>query len=132
MELEDLRDAMSELSYDDVEFFAHLTEKENGNSICDNGLCIDDNKLSSCVNPILDSFYEDPNHYIDFELGSPQTRAKEIMVLIGCEKDSENRLIRKNNKLIINIHFKTRQFRTCHHVLFFIDKIRLYVIPILT
>ena len=97
MELEDLRDAMSELSYDEVEFFAHLTERENGNSICENGLFIDDNKLSSCVNPVLESFYEDPEHYIDYELGSPQTRAKEIMVLIGCQVGEEKSLIRKNN-----------------------------------
>lgn len=97
MELEDLRDAMSELACDDVEFFAHLTERKNGYSICENGLYIDDNKLSSCVNPILDSFYEDPEHYIDYELGNPQTRGKEIMVLVGCEKDCENRLIRKNS-----------------------------------
>lgn len=53
MELEELRDAMSELSYDDIEFFAHLTERANGHSICENGLYIDDNKLSSCVNPVL-------------------------------------------------------------------------------
>ena len=97
MELEDLRDAMSELSYDEVEFFAHLTERENGNSICENGLFIDDNKLSSCVNPVLESFYEDPEHYIDYELGSPQTRAKEIMILIGCQVGEEKSLIRKNN-----------------------------------
>ena len=97
MELEDLRDAMSELSYDEVEFFAHLTERENGNSICENGLFIDDNKLSSCVNPVLESFYEDPEHYIDYELGSTQTRAKEIMVLIGCQVGEEKSLIRKNN-----------------------------------
>lgn len=97
MELEDLRDAMSELSYDEVEFFAHLTERENGNSICENGLFIDDNKLSSCVNPVLESFYEDPEHYIDYELGSPQTRAKEIMVLIGCQVGEEKSLIRKSN-----------------------------------
>lgn len=97
MELEDLRDVMSELACEDVEFFAHLTERENGHSICENGLYIDDNKLSSCVNPILDSFYEDPEHYIDYELGNPQTRGKEIMVLVGCEKDCENRLIRKNS-----------------------------------
>ena len=31
------------------------------------------------------------------ELGNPQTRAKEIMVLIGCERDEESRLIKKNN-----------------------------------
>lgn len=97
MELEELRDAMSELSYDDIEFFVHLTERENGHSICENGLYIDDNKLSSCVNPVLDSFYDDPEHYVDFELGNPQTRAKEIMVLIGCERDEESRLIKKNN-----------------------------------
>ena len=97
MELEDLRDAMSELSYDDIEFFAHLTERNNGNSICEDGLYIDDDKLSSCVNPILESFYEDPDHYVDFELGNPQTRAKEIMFLIGCEVGDENRLIKKNS-----------------------------------
>lgn len=97
MELEDLRDAMSELLMDDVEFYAHLTERENGHSICENGLYTDDNKLSSCANPILDSFYEDPSHYIDYELGNPQTRAKEIMILIACQKDEGNRLLRKNN-----------------------------------
>lgn len=96
MELEELRDAMSELSYDDFEFFAHLTEKENGHSIFENGLYIDDNKLSSCVLPILDSFYDDPEHFIDYELGSPQTRKKEIMILIGCERGARNRLIKKN------------------------------------
>lgn len=97
MELEDLRDAMSELSYDEIEFFAHLTERSNGNSICDNGLYVEDNKLSSCVNPILESFYEDPEHYLDYELGNPQTRGKEIMVLIGCQSGDEDRLIRRDN-----------------------------------
>lgn len=97
MELEDLRDAMSELSYDEVEFFAHLTERDNGNSICEKGLFLDNDKLSSCVNPILESFYEDPEHYIDYELGNPQTRAKEIMVLIGCQVGEEKNLIRKSN-----------------------------------
>ena len=40
MELEELRDAMSELSYDDIEFFAHLTERANGHSICENGFIL--------------------------------------------------------------------------------------------
>ena len=96
MDLDELRDAMNELMYDDVEFFAHLTERENGNSICENGLFIDENKLSSCVNPIKSSFYDDPEHYVDYELGNPQTRAKEIMVLIGCQNGEEDKLIKKN------------------------------------
>lgn len=97
MELDELRDAMEELSYDEVEFFAHLTERDKESSIFEKGLYIDDNKLSSCANKVTDSFYEDAEHFIDYELGSPQTRDKEIMILIACQKDSEESLIERND-----------------------------------
>ena len=97
MELDELRDAMEELSYDDVEFFAHLTERDKESSIFEKGLYIDDNKISSCANKVTDSFYEDPEHFIDYELGSPQTRGKEIMILIASQKDDESSLIERND-----------------------------------
>ena len=97
MELDELRDAMEELSYDDVEFFAHLTERDKESSIFEKGLYIDDNKISSCANKVTDSFYEDPEHFIDYELGSPQTRGKEIMILIASQKDDERSLIERND-----------------------------------
>ena len=94
---------MKELSYDDVEFFAHLTERDKESSIFEKGLYIDDNKISSCANKVTDSFYEDPEHFIDYELGSPQTRGKEIMILIASQKDDERSLIERNDDGIYNL-----------------------------
>lgn len=85
MELDELRDTMYtyEFGDDDVEFYFHLTQRENGNAIMENGLYLPCEKLSSGAIKIEASFYEDPDYYIDNELGNPQTRRKEIMVIIG-------------------------------------------------
>ena len=41
--------------------------------------------------------FDDPDYYIDYELGNPQTRQKEIMVFIGCYNGEEGFLLRKAN-----------------------------------
>ena len=96
-DLRNLSEAMAEM-LDDVNFYYHLTGKENGNSINENGLLMEVNKLSSTTIPLDDSFYEDPEHFVDFEVGSPQTRSKDIMVIVGCDDGQEQFLIRENDE----------------------------------
>lgn len=96
-DLKNLSEAMAEM-LDDVNFYYHLTGKENGNSINENGLLMEVNKLSSTTIPLDDSFYEDPEHFVDYEVGSPQTRSKDIMVIVGCDDGQEQFLIRENDE----------------------------------
>lgn len=96
-DLRNLSEAMAEM-LDDVNFYYHLTGKENGNSINENGLLMEVNKLSSTTIPLDDSFYEDPEHFVDYEVGNPQTRSKDIMVIVGCDDGQEQFLIRENDE----------------------------------
>lgn len=99
MELEDLANSMKELEMEeDIEFYAHLTERANGISINEKGLEMEDNKLSSAANPIDERFYSDPEYYVDYCLGSPQTRKKDLMVIIASYKDEINSLVKNNSK----------------------------------
>ena len=99
MELEDLANSMKELEVEeDIEFYAHLTERANGISINEKGLEMEDNKLSSAANPIDERFYSDPEYYVDYCLGSPQTRKKDLMVIIASYKDEINSLVKNNSK----------------------------------
>lgn len=100
MELEELAINMESLLSDDIEFFAHLTTKDKGNLINELGIIIDDNRLFSAVNPITDEFYINPHKYILTSLGNPQTRGKEIMVIVARQINEE--IIRKyGNSYII-------------------------------
>ena len=99
MELEDLANSMKELEEEeDIEFYAHLTERTNGISINEKGLEMEDSKLSSAANPIDERFYSDPEYYVDYCLGSPQTRKKDLMVIIASYKDEINSLVKNNSK----------------------------------
>lgn len=99
MELEDLANSMKELEVEeDIEFYAHLTERKNGLSINEKGLEMDDGKLSSAANPIDERFYSEPEYYVDYCLGSPQTRKKDLMVIIASYKDEINSLVKNNSK----------------------------------
>ncbi len=99
MELEDLANSMKELEVEeDIEFYAHLTERANGISINEKGLEMEDSKLSSAANPIDERFYSDPEYYVDYCLGSPQTRKKDLMVIIASYKDEINSLVKNNSK----------------------------------
>lgn len=99
MELEDLANSMKELEVEeDIEFYAHLTERTNGISINEKGLEMEDSKLSSAANPIDERFYSDPEYYVDYCLGSPQTRKKDLMVIIASYKDEINCLVKNNSK----------------------------------
>lgn len=99
MELEDLANSMKELEVEeDIEFYAHLTERANGISINEKGLEMEDNKLSSAANPIDERFYSEPEYYVDYCLGSPQTRKKDLMVIIASYKDEINSLVKNNSK----------------------------------
>ncbi len=99
MELEDLANSMKELEMEeDIEFYAHLTERANGISINEKGLEMEDNKLSSAANPIDERFYSEPEYYVDYCLGSPQTRKKDLMVIIASYKDEINSLVKNNSK----------------------------------
>lgn len=84
MDLNELRDGMYELEFgeDEVEFYYHLTQEENAHGIMEKGLFLPDYKLSSGAIKIEQGFYDDPESYIDFELGNPQTRRKEVMMII--------------------------------------------------
>ena len=99
MELEDLANSMKELEEEeDIEFYAHLTERANGISINEKGLEMEDSKLSSAANPIDERFYSDPEYYVDYCLGSPQTRKKDLTVIIASYKDEINSLVKNNSK----------------------------------
>ena len=99
MELEDLANSMKELEVEEnIEFYAHLTERANGISINERGLEMEDSKLSSAANPIDERFYSDPEYYVDYCLGSPQTRKKDLMVIIASYKDEINSLVKNNSK----------------------------------
>lgn len=85
MDLNELKDGMYDLEFgeDELEFYYHLTQESNVQGIMDNGLFLADNKLSSGAIKIEQGFYDDPYNYIDYELGNPQTRKKEVMVILA-------------------------------------------------
>ena len=98
MELEELRNALENImSEEEISLFFHLTSRDNGNSINENGLFMENKKLSSTTIELEDSFFEDPDHYVDYELGNPQTRQKEIMVFVECLKGYENSLVKTSD-----------------------------------
>lgn len=95
MELEELVSTLSYLNEDGVELYFHLTEKQNGESINKRGILTDSRKLTASTTHLEGTFFDDPDYYIDYELGNPQTREKEIMVFIGCYNGEDKFLIRK-------------------------------------
>lgn len=95
MELEELKNNMLDLLENDVVFYYHLTGKDNGSTICDKGLFFDNEKLSSTASDLGDGFFEDPVSYVSYDLGSAQTRAKDIMVLIAFIMGEEKYTIQK-------------------------------------
>ena len=97
MELDELADTLSGLNDDGVNLYYHLTERDNGEPIKRKGIYTDSEKLSACAIRIEDTFFENPENYVDFGVGNPQTREKEIMVFIGCYDGNEEFLVRKVN-----------------------------------
>lgn len=95
MDLNELCEGMNELRSDDVVFYAHLTEEDKGTMINDNGIILDSNRLFSAVNLIEDSFYDDIEDYINTKLGSPQTRKKDLMVIVALLDGEENTIVKK-------------------------------------
>lgn len=98
MELDELSEVLESLkNEEEIDLFFHLTSRENGNSINENGLYMENEKLTSTTIELEDSFFEDPDHYVDYELGNPQTREKEIMVFVECYRGEENRLVKEED-----------------------------------
>lgn len=95
MELDELKDELENLQMDGINIYFHLTGRENGDSINERGISLDSPKLTSTAVSLGESFFEDPEHYIDYETGNPQTRDKDLMVFIGCYDGDERLLIRK-------------------------------------
>ena len=98
MELDELAETLESLkNEEELNLFFHLTSRDNGNSINENGLYMENKKLTSSTIELDDSFFEDSNHYVDYELGNPQTREKEIMVFIECHQGEEDRLVKESD-----------------------------------
>ena len=98
MELDELSEVLESLkNEEELSLFFHLTSRDNGNSINENGLYMENEILSSSTIELDNSFFEDPEHYVDYELGNPQTREKEIMVFIECYQGEENSLIKESD-----------------------------------
>lgn len=103
MDLDSLASSMDCMRLDGVEFYAHLTTRDKGDMINGLGIIIDDDRLFSAVNSINEEFYIDPHKYIETSLGSPQTRGKEIMVVVASggeklvQKSSNNYVIPSEN-----------------------------------
>lgn len=101
MDINELSESMESLRSDDVVFYVHLTEMDKGDNINDNGIILEDDRLFSAVNPLDDSFFVDPNNYVNSKLGSPQTRNKDLMVVVAIINGEEDMLVRKRGNMYV-------------------------------
>ncbi len=101
MDIYELSEAMDALRSDDVTFYVHLTEIDKGDKINDNGIILEENRLFSAVNPLEESFYLDPEGYVTNKLGSPQTRNKDLMVIVASMIGEENTLVKKHENMYV-------------------------------
>lgn len=96
----DVQDFFENLDFNDMAYFYHITGKGNGNKIMENGLYMEDSKLSSTLNQLYLDNLDDVNKFI-IRRGNQIARNNDEMVIIGCYKEDIPYLVKKESDYYI-------------------------------
>lgn len=95
IEYERLKDFFDDnFDFDNYTYFYHMTRKGDGEKICDDGLLMADRSIYSTAIEIEKADIEDIDEFLNMGSGSADFRRE--MVIICCEKDSDDLLVRNN------------------------------------
>ena len=89
-------DFFSNLDFDNMKYFYHITEQGSGDKILEEGLLMADKHLWSTTIEITPEMIKDPYNFIKGESGN-NIRNTDEMVIIGCEKEEIDYLVTKND-----------------------------------
>ena len=89
-------DFFSNLDFDNMKYFYHITEQGSGDKILEEGLLMADKHLWSTTIEITPEMIKDPYNFIKGERRN-NIRNTDEMVIIGCEKEDIDYLVTKND-----------------------------------
>ncbi len=89
-------DFFSNLDFDNMKYFYHITEQGSGDKILEEGLLMADKHLWSTTIEITPEMIKDPYNFIKGERGN-NIRNTDEMNIIGCEKEDIDYLVTKND-----------------------------------
>ena len=89
-------DFFSNLDFDNMKYFYHITEQGSGDKILEEGLLMADKHLWSTTIEITPEMIKDPYNFIKEERGN-NIRNTDEMDIIGCEKEDIDYLVTKND-----------------------------------
>lgn len=94
----DAREFFENLDFDNMDYFYHITAAGNGRRIIEDGLYMEDFKLSSTTNMLTKELIEEIDEFLE-KKGEQVTRKSEEMVIIACEKGDSEYLVQKRSGL---------------------------------
>ena len=104
MEME-AQDFFSNLDFDEMIYFYHITGKGNGKRIIENGLFMVDSKLSSTLNELKLTDLADVEDFI-VKRGNQVLNNNDEMVIVGCYKEDVEHLVKKiKNEFVIDSEY---------------------------
>lgn len=92
----DVQDFFENLDFEDMVYFYHITGKGNGNNIMENGLFMEDSKLSSTLNQLDIKEINKINEFI-IKRGNQIAKHNDEMVIVGCYKEDVPYLVKKGD-----------------------------------
>ena len=92
----DVQDFFENLDFEDMVYFYHITGKGNENNIMENGLFMEDSKLSSTLNQLDIKEINKINEFI-IKRGNQIAKHNDEMVIVGCYKEDVPYLVKKGD-----------------------------------
>lgn len=96
-----VEELFNNLDFENYSYFYHITGGGNGESICNEGLLMEEKELRSTTIEIKSEMIKDVKNFILNERGN-NVRKTDEMVIISCPKEEVNYLVKNNNYISSN------------------------------